>query len=117
MTQSGRVSLIILSKSDARYFFGGLPPPDERFGATNLSAVSSRPGLVSQTATSSLSLAKLLVIAVRYMRDREPTPTFAYLRRPAAAWARAEKPTAAAPAVFSNARRSIVDSLIYVSPV
>ena len=44
-----------------------------------------RPGFVSQMATSSLPSAKVLVMAVRYMREREPTPTFTYLRRRAAA--------------------------------
>ena len=107
ITQSGFVSLIILSKSVARYFFGALPP----LGAMNLSATSIRPGLVSQTATSSLSFAKLLVMAVRYMREREPTPTFTYLRRGAAALARAEIPMAAAPADLRMARRSNVRSL------
>ena len=72
MTQSGFVSLTILSKSAARYFFG-----DDLFGATNFAATARRPGLVSQMATSSLPEAKVPVMAVRYMREREPTPTIA----------------------------------------
>src|SRR6187402_371998 len=111
MTQSGFVSLSILSKSAARYFFGLAP-----FGATNLAATSRRPWFTSQTATSSLLAAKVLVIAVRYMREREPTPTFTNLRRLPAAYVLAANPTAATPAVFKRARRSIVDSLIYMSP-
>src|SRR6187200_3598433 len=82
----------------------------------NFSAVSSRPGFVSQTPTSSLPSANVWVIAVRYMREREPTPTFTYLRLRPAAYVLAAKPTAATPAVFNKARRSIVDSLIYMSP-
>src|SRR5690349_20563632 len=117
MTQSGFVSLIILSKSAARYFFGGLTPVAARLGFTKLSAVSRRPWLVSHTATSSLPAAKVLVMAVRYMREREPTPTFTYLRRPAAAWTIPDKPAAAAPAPMSTVRRSNVSSLISYSPV
>jgi len=49
---------------------------------------------------------------VRYMREREPTPTFTNLRRLPAAYVLAANPTAATPAVFKRARRSIVDSLI-----
>ena len=55
-------------------------------------------------------------MAVRYMREREPTPTFTNLRRAAAPVAMAERPTAATPAVLNMARRSIVRSLIYMSP-
>src|SRR5690349_8013240 len=117
MTQSGFVSLIILSKSAARYFFGGLTPVAARLGFTKLSAVSRRPWLVSHTATSSLPAAKVLVMAVRYMREREPTPTFTYLRRPAAAFTMPDMPTAAAPAPLSTARRSNVSSLIFIPPM
>src|SRR5678815_5610590 len=116
MTQSGFVSLIILSKSDARYFFGGLTPAPARFGLMKFSAVSRRPGLVSQRATSSLPCGKVLVIAVRYMRERDPTPTFTYLRRGAAAWTMPDMPTAAAPATLRTERRSYVKSLISLSP-
>ena len=59
---------------------------------------------------------KVPVIAVRYMREREPTPTFTYLRRPAAAWAIVDNPAAAAPAPMSTVRRSNVSSLIFYSP-
>src|SRR4051812_6588074 len=117
MTQSGFVSLIILSKSAARYFFGGFRPEAARLGLMKFSAVSRRPGFVSQTATSSLLAANVLVMAVRYMREREPTPTFTYLRWPAAAWTMPDKPAAAAPAPLSTARRSNVNSLIFGSPV
>src|SRR5262249_24530049 len=105
-------SLSILSKSAARYFFG-LPP----FGFTKFAATSRRPGFTSQMPTSSLPSANVLVMAVRYIRDREPTPTFTNLRRPPAAKVlAAASPTAVTPAVFRRARRSIVDSLIYMSP-
>src|SRR5678815_2775028 len=116
MTQSGFVSLIILSKSDARYFFGGLTPAPARFGLMKFSAVSGRLGLVSQRATSSLPCGKVLVIAVRYMRERDPTPTFTYLRRGAAAWTMPDMPTAAAPATLRTERRSNVKSLISIPP-
>src|SRR6185295_5708464 len=114
MTQSGLSSCSILSKSAATYFFGGFTLACARLGLMKLSAVSRRPGLVAQMPTSSLSLAKVLVIAVRYMREREPTPTLTYLRLAAAACAMTDSPTAAAPAVFSNARRSNVDSLMSI---
>jgi hypothetical protein len=55
-------------------------------------------------------------MAVRYMRDREPMPTITNLRRRPAAYVLAAYPTAATPAVLRSARRSIVDSLIYISP-
>src|SRR6185436_13417512 len=111
---SGLSSCSILSKSAARYFFGGFTLACARLGLMKLSAVSRRPGLVSQMPTSSLSFAKVLVIAVRYMREREPTPTLTYLRLAAAACAMTDSPTAAAPAVFSSARRSNVDSLMSI---
>src|SRR6185295_17760351 len=114
MTQSGLSSCSILSKSAATYFFGGFTLACARLGLMKLSAVSRRPGLVSQMPTSSLSFAKVLVIAVRYMREREPTPTLTYLRLAAAACAMTDSPTAAAPAVFSSARRSNVDSLMSI---
>src|SRR5690242_19177669 len=111
MTQFGLSSFSILSKSAAAYFFGFAP-----LGATKRAAVSRRPGLVSQMPTSSLPSLNVFVMAVRYMRERDPTPTFTYLRRGAAAVAMAESPTAAAPVAFSMARRSKVRSVIDESP-
>ncbi len=82
----------------------------------NLSAVSRRPGFMSQTPTSSLSLGEGLGDGREvHARARAHAHVHVLAAAPAA-YALAANPTAATPAVFNRARRSIVDSLIYMSP-
>ena len=112
MTQSGFSSFSILSKSAARYFLRLA----RQIGRHELRRRVEPPRVRVADADELVAAAKVLVMAVRYMREREPTPTFTNLRRLPAAYVLAAKPTAATPAVFNRARRSIVDSLIYMSP-